>query len=151
MAARQGNRPAAEYSQLWNCENAFEYKCPREWKSLAPTESESVRFCDECHQNVYMCESPEEFVRNGKQGRCVAVPVEAVPGNVPLLYGWPSKELVRELERQKRMAVSFWEAVILAEPEFSPEGIDEIRTVVQELRGEMEIMDELKPDEGRLE
>jgi hypothetical protein len=121
-------------SQLWNCENAFEYKCPRKWESLATTESQSVRFCNECRHNVHLCESPEEFVRHGEQGHCVAVPIEVVPGMIQRWAGMPSPEMVREQERITRKSASFWEAVILEEPAFCPEGLEELRKVVEVMR-----------------
>lgn len=142
MKGSKPTRARARDSQLWNCENAFEYKCPRAWESLATTESQSVRFCNECRQNVYLCESPEEFVRHGEQGHCVAVPIEVVPGSIQRSAGMPSREVVREQERLTRKSASFWEAVILQEPAFCPEGIEELRKELEILRRLLEFMDE---------
>ena len=75
--------------------------------------------------------SPEEFVRHGEQGHCVAVPIEVVPGMIQRWAGMPSPEMVREQERLIRRSASFWEAVILQEPAFCPEGIEELRKVVE--------------------
>jgi hypothetical protein len=48
--------------------------------------------------------------------------------------GMPSPEMVREQERITRKSASFWEAVILEEPAFCPEGLEELRKVVEVMR-----------------
>jgi hypothetical protein len=102
-----------------------------------------VRFCNECRQNVYLCQSPEEFVRHGEQGHCVAVPIEVMPGRIRTFAGWPSPEMVRAQERLTRKSASFWEAVILQEPAFCPEGIEEIRQKLEILSMYLEHTDEV--------
>ena len=66
-------------TELWNCENAFEFVCLRKWESLRPTESPDIRYCEVCSQNVYLCETPLEFVSQGNLGRCVAIRQEVTP------------------------------------------------------------------------
>ena len=135
-------------TELWNCENTFEFICPRQWESLKRTESHDIRFCDVCSQNVYLCESPAEFVRQGNLGRCVAIPMKLKSDEV---YTPPMKRFVMgrisekeakrraEVERRKaelekrrqkddeRRAKEWWESVSDLNPTFNIEEIDEIR------------------------
>ena len=56
-----------------NCEYTFEYKCPLEWKNLKKTEDSKVRFCDECHKNVYRCKTGKDMDKHIQLNHCVAV------------------------------------------------------------------------------
>ena len=69
-------------SEILNCEVRFEFICPQKWESLGQTEALEIRHCDVCNQNVYLCETPLEFVRQGNLGRCVAVRKEVTPEDV---------------------------------------------------------------------
>jgi hypothetical protein len=124
-------------TELWNCENAFEFICPRKWESLRHTDSPDIRYCEVCSQNVYLCESPTEFVRQGNMGRCVAIPVRVKPKEVYTprrIVGRISAEGVKrsaELEKlrqvRKRRAEEWWEGVSDLNPKFNREEIDEVR------------------------
>ena len=54
------------FVEVWNCENAFQLICPREWESLKGTDSPDRRYCEVCRRDVFLCESAEEFVRQGE-------------------------------------------------------------------------------------
>jgi len=127
-------------TELWNCENAFEFVCPRKWESLSRTESPHIRYCEVCNQNVYLCESPGEFVRQGNLGRCVAIPIKVKPKEVytpprgRVVMGRVSQEEAkRRAELRKRRleynerAKEWWEGVLYLNPTFNIEEIDEVR------------------------
>ena len=54
------------------CEVKFRKKCPQLWENLKPTENESVKFCDECSQNVYYAQTDQEAISYAEQGFCIA-------------------------------------------------------------------------------
>ncbi|MBS1796495.1 MAG: hypothetical protein JSS81_21775 [Acidobacteria bacterium] len=66
-------------NEVYNC---FEYafRCPRTWESFAPTDDPKIRFCDECRQNVHLCETPEELRANVERLFCVAFPPAGFSG-----------------------------------------------------------------------
>jgi hypothetical protein len=116
-------------TELWNCENAFEFVCPRRWEALQQTESADIRYCEVCKQNVYLCETATEFVRQGNLGRCVAIRKEVTPREPYKQYRmgrysaeW-GKQRWENYEREKR----WWEEVSALNPEFNQEEVDEIR------------------------
>jgi len=115
-------------TELWNCENAFDFVCPRRWESLKHTESADIRYCEACSQNVYFCETPLEFVRQGNLGRCVAIRKEVTPGEVYTDYRMGGRTANPELrlakyEREK----DWWKAVLALDPAFNVEQIEDIR------------------------
>jgi hypothetical protein len=116
-------------TELWNCENAFEFICPRKWVSLRPTESPDIRYCEVCNQNVYLCETPLEFVRQGNLGRCVAIRPEVTPKGAFFDYR-KGRLLPGYAKRQKE----WWEEVSDLNPTFNKEEIDEIRDRYQLLK-----------------
>jgi hypothetical protein len=117
-------------TELWNCENAFDFVCPRKWNALGHTEAPEIRYCDVCNQNVYLCETPLEFVSQGKLGRCVAIRKEVTPGEVyPQLYilGEPTAEGAKQMQENYEREEDWWKAVLALNPTFNIEQIDEIR------------------------
>ena len=58
---------------LYNCEPVFQFESPPQWAQLHETGEPGVRFCETCQKSVYFCATPEEFVRQGELGRCVAI------------------------------------------------------------------------------
>lgn len=83
-------------TEVWNCDNAFEFVCPRKWESLSQTEEPGVRFCGVCSQNVYLCETPLEFVSQGNLGRCVAIRKEVRPAEGFTDYAMGGPRLIRK-------------------------------------------------------
>jgi len=55
-----------------NCDSAWEFKCPKTWESLSPTDKASERFCETCRETVYFCGTQEELEEHTKHRRCVA-------------------------------------------------------------------------------
>jgi hypothetical protein len=45
----------------------FRRVCPQQWDALAPTEQPSVRHCDHCSQNAYLCYSEEETLTRSRR------------------------------------------------------------------------------------
>ncbi|HSR96651.1 MAG TPA: FHA domain-containing protein [Kofleriaceae bacterium] len=68
-------RPAIE-----QCEDApaFDFRCPKDWGSLAPTGRDDIRHCSACKKQVYYCGSVPEARRVASSGACVALDVRAV-------------------------------------------------------------------------
>src|SRR5262245_49792748 len=56
-----------------NCGLQFEFKCPRHWEKLTPTDDATIRFCVGCQKNVYHCGSIGEARDRAQEGKCVAV------------------------------------------------------------------------------
>ena len=115
-------------TELWNCENAFEFVCPRRWEALGQTEEPGVRFCGVCNQNVYLCETPLEFVSQGNLGRCVAIPREVTPTEAfPRHFmGRVALPSVDEIQRRNEREKEWWKGVIANDPTFNTEEIEEI-------------------------
>jgi hypothetical protein len=109
-------------TELWNCENAFEFICPRKWDSLGQTESPDIRYCEVCSQNVYFCETPLEFVRQGNLGRCVAIRREVTPTDA-----FFDHSMGRVLPGYGKSQEDWWKGVLAQNPTFNTEEIDEIR------------------------
>jgi len=109
-------------TELWNCENAFEFVCPRKWESLGHTESSNIRYCEVCSQNVYLCETPLEFVSQGNLGRCVAIRKEVTPGSAFFNHA-----VGRYLPQAAIREADWWKGVLDLNPTFNVEEIDEIR------------------------
>jgi uncharacterized protein (TIGR02996 family) len=56
----------------------FDFKCPKDWGSLAPTEREDRRFCTECKKHVHYCLTVPEARNHAARGECVALDLRAV-------------------------------------------------------------------------
>lgn len=100
-------------SDIRNCGQAkqklkvvrFTYKCPKNWNALQKTESDSVRFCDACQENVYYCTEPQEVNRHAHQGHCVAIASLMSDRNVS---AWDTIEelgMVKPSRRQEQSAM----------------------------------------------
>jgi hypothetical protein len=62
----------ATYSNIRNCDVTFQTRCPKQWAELAATDQNTIRYCNECDQNVYFCHSVEELKRRTANQQCVA-------------------------------------------------------------------------------
>jgi hypothetical protein len=108
------------FSDIWNCPEAFEFICTKQWDSLNLTDVTNVRHCDVCSENVYLSSTPEEFVHNSKLGRCVAVPKQAQPSAQKHsgLSGRVSPEFAMHLAEQQKQYKVWWNMVLNYEPYF---------------------------------
>jgi hypothetical protein len=123
-------------TELWNCQNAFEFICPQTWESLVITESEDIRYCEVCRQNVYLCKTPNEFVQQGNLDRCVAISEEVIPKQIytqytnlniySILTGRPAK--INETRYQQEQ--EWWLSVLNLNPNFNLEQIEDIRRAI---------------------
>ncbi len=48
-------------SEIQNCGWVFKIQCPLKWEQLSETTDPAVRTCGTCLQNVYRCETDEQF------------------------------------------------------------------------------------------
>lgn len=48
------------------------YRCPRQWSQLIPTDDATVRYCTECQEPVYLCTTDDELVAHAQANHCVA-------------------------------------------------------------------------------
>jgi len=62
-----------------NC--TFAYKCATNWDELQTTKNDSIRFCNDCQREVYLCEDDHELVQYVKLNRCVAIYKDDLEGN----------------------------------------------------------------------
>ena len=51
----------------------FDYVCNRGWEPLRTTADATVRYCDDCHQEVHYCDSIDKARDHAQVGFCVAV------------------------------------------------------------------------------
>ena len=118
--------------ELWNCVNAFEFECPRYWDTLTETDKETVRYCEECKENVFLCETPADFVTHGEQGHCVAISNECVPHQLFKKHfrGRPSKAACEEMRKRVQDAQKWWKEVIDLNPQFAKGAIAEVDRVL---------------------
>lgn len=72
------------------CEIKFQKKCPRLWENLRETESESIRFCESCNQDVYYVKTDEEALHHAEQRHCIAKENLERP-DYPLVMGKPKR------------------------------------------------------------
>lgn len=85
---------------IQNCHLRFQFKCPKQWDALQETAEAGVRFCGQCHKQVYLCQGKEEAARHARAGHCVAVPVGLVsPESSP-----DAREHVEPLAREHGVA-----------------------------------------------
>lgn len=114
-------------SQLWNCKHAFSNLCPKRWSELTPTDTPRVRFCDACSENVTYCTTPDEFVRLGNSGRCVAVPDQNSPDSLErMLMGKPSANAMKSYRDRQEQTANWWHDVIKSGPRFGSDMLVEI-------------------------
>jgi hypothetical protein len=61
--------------KIRNC--VFAFRCNKRWEDLARTEQRGVKFCDDCSKEVFWCATDADLARAVRQGRCVAIRVDA--------------------------------------------------------------------------
>jgi len=55
------------------CEQVeWQFKCPKRWDELMPTNDADVRYCSACHRGVYACKTIEEVNHYARSGECIA-------------------------------------------------------------------------------
>ena len=76
-------------NMIRNCAVTFRRVCPRTWESLRSTEETSIRFCDSCQREVFLCTADDEAVQHAKQGHCIAKPMPSRTSLRSLVLGRP--------------------------------------------------------------
>jgi len=61
-----------------NCSELFRLVCPLSWDKLQRTDDDTVRYCEVCKKNVYLCTSPEQVQAHSFANDCIAVHVRMV-------------------------------------------------------------------------
>ena len=77
-------------NMIRNCAVTFRRVCPRTWESLRSTEEASIRFCDSCQREVFLCTADDEAVQHAKQGHCIAKPMPSRTSLRSLVLGHPN-------------------------------------------------------------
>src|SRR5262245_37070957 len=83
--------------RIENCEEAFTFKCPKQWNELKATADTAVRHCTSCKKLVYYCRTLPEAQDHARQGHCVAVQLGVLryPGDLtPEETAWTDRECV---------------------------------------------------------
>jgi len=110
------------YNELYNCKSLIKNQCPLAWEDLEETQDSSVRFCSQCQNNVYQCETVEQFLKLGGEGKCVSVIPDASHNNIGVVFlGVPNTEQIAETERQQNISISWWKKIIKNKPKFVSE------------------------------
>jgi len=60
----------------------FAFACTKRWETLAPTDAESVRFCQQCKERVYYCDTVADAESRALAGQCIAIPKRLSDGGV---------------------------------------------------------------------
>ncbi|WP_346674005.1 GGDEF domain-containing protein [Nannocystis sp. SCPEA4] len=60
----------------------FTFACTKRWETLAPTDAESVRFCQQCKERVYYCNTVADAESRALAGQCIALPKPLSDGGV---------------------------------------------------------------------
>lgn len=129
----ENNEYDLEFSnEFWNCKPEFKKRCPLKWSDIKETDVEGIRFCRVCDRNVYECKTPEEFMKLGNEGKCVAVMSEAKHLNISVaLFGEPSIKKLKKVEEDRKTAISFWKKIITAKPSFETKSIEKIKESIK--------------------
>lgn len=77
------------------CEVKFRKRCPQLWENLKETESEAVRFCEECSKNVYYAKTDQEAIGYAEQGFCIAKE-KIVEQQKTIVLGMPAKPFTHQ-------------------------------------------------------
>jgi len=130
--------PGPCLEDVQNCSSLFAFQCPKQWSELHETGAESTRFCDVCQKSVHYCRTPDEFVRLGELGECVAIPAEVAFQNrgdelggsseeandaglrsmsETMTLGFPSLEVFEDWERQKQLRYHWWKSIVSMNPD----------------------------------
>jgi hypothetical protein len=64
---------------------SINYRCPRWWLKLVPTEVATVRYCTECQEPVYLYTTEEELASHIQANHCVARHVELSDEDISLM------------------------------------------------------------------
>ncbi len=68
-----------------NCK--FRYKCKEQWQDLlVDPDTDRIRFCRVCQEDVYRCENDEELREALMNDHCVAL-VEKMGDEIPAMVG----------------------------------------------------------------
>ncbi len=122
-----------DISQLWNCDHAFSFQCPREWSSLTKTGISGIRQCQACGEDVTLCKTVDQFVELGNAGKCVAIPDGVGPSTMNMMMlGRPSPAEVERLNQRKRRCSEWWAQAIDAAPTFAPNAFRLIKEQLNE-------------------
>lgn len=62
----------AVYSDIRNCTPEFSLQCPKQWSQLTSTATPTIRFCNQCSQNVHFCLTTDELIQRTADNQCVA-------------------------------------------------------------------------------
>lgn len=54
---------------------SFEFECPQDFSKLVETKDSSIRFCNQCQKNVYLCLTTADLVKHSQAGHCVSLAV----------------------------------------------------------------------------
>lgn len=52
----------------------FAFRCTKRWETLAPTDRGSVRYCQQCKESVYYCDTVADAETRAFAGQCIAIP-----------------------------------------------------------------------------
>jgi hypothetical protein len=63
----------------------FAFACSKRWETLAPTDAEGVRFCQQCEERVYHCDTVADAETRALAGQCIAIPKHLSDGGVESL------------------------------------------------------------------
>jgi hypothetical protein len=86
-----------------NCKPVFKFRCPKKWDDLQRTADPTVRFCQECRENVYLTRNDTETLQRARAGQCVArLSPQEEDGRT--LLGEISEEHAAELDAEHRRA-----------------------------------------------
>ena len=66
--------------QIAGCDWKFRNKCPEQWVRLERSEDDTVRNCNICNKNVYLCLESSQVKEHAKIGNCVCYVNDSLEG-----------------------------------------------------------------------
>ncbi len=60
-----------DLTEVSNCK-LLQFRCSKKWEQLAPTEHNDIRFCGECKERVYFCQTQADIYSHFEQSHCIA-------------------------------------------------------------------------------
>jgi hypothetical protein len=67
---------------IGNCAVRFKQLCPMRWENLVPTADETVRLCETCWRQVFLCTTDAEARYQAMEGHCVALAMPDSDGSM---------------------------------------------------------------------
>jgi hypothetical protein len=73
---------------ILDCDWKFKFQCPQRWDQLKGGDDQTVRYCETCQRNVYLCTTHQAVGEQASQGHCVVIMIPEVRGSEEMDIGF---------------------------------------------------------------